>query len=698
MKRNIRKAAALLALLCAMTGCSILPIRKIEPKPLPDPVETVETEAPETEAPETEAPETEEPEAVPVLAENVRIYTEEEFYTPIGDRLWTLNLPFRPGTVSNLEDGKFLVGCAREGAVDIELALVDLDTLTITVGEYAFADTGEEMYYGYALYLMNGTPVILDYSRHALCTLDEDLGSPVLSPFPEESIYGLTRIDENRFAVQSNSLDFTGADLGEDGTFTFHDIPLTTPERYDDIDVSAVIDEEHWLVSCYSTETFDYCNGIYDVKSGTVQPFRSGTYSMNLCGGRLIESDYKTGEIRIYDPASPEACLSIRMPDPYYLSYSIDGAEYLYVTDSGEGFSHVLRYDPETGRRVDAISLPVPEGVWGYAYGFLDYGGDVFFYNDVQNNLTFCRWEAAEEDSDGPTGFDLLLRSDDAGTNEELITELYEKYGVTIYTGTDAVRYMYGYAVLPETDEELIRDTLLTLKEFFEHTPEGFLQEVVSCFSSLDICLTGRIIPELGNRNSISDATAFTTETNGIELAVFDFQQSGIDVTVAHEFMHVFENAVAHLSWETDRELELFNRWSMLNPPDFEYRYIYTDENGNTYNWDDNDMNGQYWVEGTDPDGIYFVDGYSMTYPTEDMARVFENIAMQWKTELPGYFAGEHMQLKAAYLAACLRDAFSTITDDVICVWEEGLNPDYTLDWFRENYDLEAWLEEHAMG
>ena len=69
MKRNIRKTAALLALLCAMTGCSILPIRKIEPKPLPDPVETVETEAPEIVAPETEEPEAEpaevEPEPVP---------------------------------------------------------------------------------------------------------------------------------------------------------------------------------------------------------------------------------------------------------------------------------------------------------------------------------------------------------------------------------------------------------------------------------------------------------------------------------------------------------------------------------------------------------------------------------------------------------------------------------------------------------
>lgn len=696
-----RTLAVLLTLLLTVTGCSVLRIRRIDPtsKPGTGVAETAapETEAPETEAPETEAPETEEPETVPPLPENVRVYTEEEFFTPAAERLSTLNLPFRPGCVSNIEDGKLLVGCSWDSATDIDLALVDLDSLTVTTGTYAFEDSGEEMYYGYSLFLMNGTPVVFDRSRNAICTLDESLNPGVRSPLPTNSAYDLTRISGDRFALESNTTDFMGAVLEEDGTFSFADLPITRPAGFDDVDVYAALDENRWLVSCLSSETYDYCSGIYDAGSAIVTPFRNGSGNMNLCGGRLIESDYKTGQIRVYDPARPEAYLAIMMPDSYYLSYSVNGAQYLYVTNSGEGFSSVLRYDPETGERVDELSVPVPEGVWGYTYGFLDYGGDVYFYNETGDNLALCRWEA-EEEGGGHTGFDLLLREDEAGSNEALISELYEKYGVTVYTGTDAVRYMYGYAVLPETDEEKVRDALLLLKDFFDHTPEGFMQEVVSCYSSLDICLTGRIIPELGNRNSISDATAFTTETNGIELAVFDINQGGMDKTVAHEFMHVFENTAYHLSWESDRDFELFGRWSMLNPPDFEYRYVYTDEEGNTYNWDDNGLNGQFWTEGGDPDGIYFVDGYSMTYPTEDMARIFENTAMRWKYDLPGYFAGKNMQLKAAYLAACLRDAFASITDDTVCVWEEGLDPGCTLEWFRENYDVETWMEEHAKG
>ena len=62
MKQRIGYTAALLALLVALTGCSIPHIRRIEPVPEPTGTELPETEPPETETPETETPETEMPE------------------------------------------------------------------------------------------------------------------------------------------------------------------------------------------------------------------------------------------------------------------------------------------------------------------------------------------------------------------------------------------------------------------------------------------------------------------------------------------------------------------------------------------------------------------------------------------------------------------------------------------------------------
>ena len=704
MKQRIGYTAALLALLVALTGCSIPHIRRIEPVPeptgteLPE-TEPPETETPETETPETEMPETEAPEPEPALPDNVRVYTEEEFYTPLAERVMTMNLPFVPETMSNIEDGRVLIGSTREDLARADLALVDLETCTVAIGQYPFGDDGDGMYAGYSLFLMNGQPVLFDISRTSLCVLDESLSGGILTRFPDEDLwaYGAELIDGDRLILSDNLPELWCATLTEDGTFAFDPIPLTAPAGYDNIDVTDVVREGLYLVTCFSNDTYDYCSGVYRLSDGTVLLFHGTTLGMSVCRGCLVDSDYRTGEVHLYDPARPESYLSIAMPESCYLSYPDGNAEYLYFLNDTDGNSSILRYDPESGLRLDEISLPVPEDGYAYVYGIRDWAGDAYFlyYQDGESSL--CRWEADEE-SDGRIGFDLLERENGSGENQALIEELYEKYDVTVYTGTDAVRYMVGYAVLPETDETLIHSALVELSEFFSRLPEGFMKEVVSCYSSLDICLTGKIIPELNNRNSISDATAFTTEQSGIELAVFDINQGGLDKTVAHEFMHVFENTAYHLSWETDRDFELFARWNMLNPPDFEYRYIYTDEDGNTYNWDDNGMNGQFWEEGKDPDAIYFVDGYSMTYPTEDMARVFENLATAWKYDLPGYFAGEHMQKKAAYLAACLRDAFSSIGDDTVCIWEEGLDPECTLEWFRENYDLDAWYEEHAKG
>ena len=230
--------------------------------------------------------------------------------------------------------------------------------------------------------------------------------------------------------------------------------------------------------------------------------------------------------------------------------------------------------------------------------------------------------------------------------------------------------------------------------------PEGFVREVAECFSSLDLCLTGKIIPESGNRDAISDAAAFVNEIDGLGYGVFDITQSGMKKTVAHEFFHIIENAINRKAWDEEgnyTEYENFARWLLLNPEGFDYHWIYTDEEGMTLVSADN--TGENWSPGESADEIYFVDGYSTTYPHEDRARIFENIstaAAGIGDELPGYFAGIHMKLKAAYLAACIRDAFDSIGEDAHPVWE--IAPEYDLQYFRDNYDPAAYSEEWAKG
>ena len=210
-------------------------------------------------------------------------------------------------------------------------------------------------------------------------------------------------------------------------------------------------------------------------------------------------------------------------------------------------------------------------------------------------------------------------------------------------------------------------------------------------YSAFDICLVGRIIPDTANRNSIGDAAAFTVETGGIELIVVDIFSTNLNKTISHEFFHVIENTVMNIAVSDPAYyyVDNFERWHMLNPQDFEYRWIYTEEDGTTV-----DSTSEYlstsWAEGRE-DEIYFVDGYSTTYPSEDRARIFEYIASYPQDQLPKWF-GKNMKLKAEYLCACIREVFADGNWDNV-YWEQMLDPEHDLQYFRDNYDITAYWQ-----
>ena len=58
-------------------------------------------------------------------------------------------------------------------------------------------------------------------------------------------------------------------------------------------------------------------------------------------------------------------------------------------------------------------------------------------------------------------------------------------------------------------------------------------------------------------------------------------------------------------------------------------------------------------------DIAYFVDEYSMTYPTEDRARIFEAIMTDKKSNLD-FEKAPHLIEKLNYYAECIREVFDT--------------------------------------
>ena len=249
-------------------------------------------------------------------------------------------------------------------------------------------------------------------------------------------------------------------------------------------------------------------------------------------------------------------------------------------------------------------------------------------------------------------------------------------------------------------DEKKILEGIRYLTEFFDRCPPGFMKELVERNSAIDICLTGRIVPEPGNRDSINDASAFVQQREGLQIMVLDILQGGMTATVAHEFFHIAENTMWAIAESTNYQMgdTPFDRWNMLNPDGFEYHYIYTDEEGTTLGSEDPHV-FTTWAEDRDINEVYFVDGYSTTYPTEDRARIFENLATYNPDWPPEYFDSAPFRLKAAYLCACLRKYYASVAEAENVYWEQALDTGtYTWEYFIENYDLGAWYAAHAWG
>ena len=131
-----------------------------------------------------------------------------------------------------------------------------------------------------------------------------------------------------------------------------------------------------------------------------------------------------------------------------------------------------------------------------------------------------------------------------------------------------------------------------------------------------------------------------------VDFNYFDIARS----TIHHEFGHCIDDMLVY-NGGIDEKV-----WDTYNPVSVTGGSLYTD----TY-----DMFGNYGDEiyaygtnGEDYENSYFVDTYSMTYPSEDRARIWDNIMSD-----EGYVDWSrtpHLTAKLNYYAECIRQNFDS--------------------------------------
>lgn len=226
--------------------------------------------------------------------------------------------------------------------------------------------------------------------------------------------------------------------------------------------------------------------------------------------------------------------------------------------------------------------------------------------------------------------------------------QIASKYGISICIGEAAAEVApWDYTFEPEHLERVLTENLKHLDQLLSQYPTAVLSQTAEHFGGLTLCLV-RQIRGTAASGSLATATGVQYIRDGqsyLALAAGEYMEQAL----YHELFHAMETCVFAKS-------TAFDQWESLNPSGFRYDYDYS---ANAQ------RNAGLYLE---PSTRAFVDTYSMSYPKEDRARIFEYAMLP---RMESLFQTEVMQKKLQTLCTGLREAYDL--EDSSCLWEQYL-------------------------
>lgn len=262
-----------------------------------------------------------------------------------------------------------------------------------------------------------------------------------------------------------------------------------------------------------------------------------------------------------------------------------------------------------------------------------------------------------------PQPVETLLLTDEELQEEihRLAAETEAATGVDLLYGSEGNDFViYDYIGEAETD---LLDVYLSVKKVSELLalyPEGMLKEAYEdTHRGLLLYLCGTIYGK--SESSLSQAGGLTTELDGYIVVAVDVH-NGLAYDIPHELSHVFDRRINYISGETQKDWMAV--WEQATPV----------KNAYLNSYDDYGENQRYtaWNESKDKN-VWFVDGYARTFPTEDRARLMENLFNPASDGLAEILRFDNLQAKAKLYCYILRECFASCDTDTVLYWETHL-------------------------
>lgn len=281
---------------------------------------------------------------------------------------------------------------------------------------------------------------------------------------------------------------------------------------------------------------------------------------------------------------------------------------------------------------------------------FCHAGGAVWFLMWDGERDTLCRWDVTITPSQDTAVYTVQYHpaSDpDAENLKEWGREaerIGQRFGIRVLVWKDAVFSVPdGYSLEPEHRTYIISRELGLLEQRLARFPKGFLEQL----EGLTVCLVRSIAPTPDNPSAeAAEGIRFRSgEGNFLILAA---PQERI---FWYQMYHLMESRILTCS-------SAYDNWDSLNPGDFEYDYDYE---ANRL------RDGSPFLQETSRS---FVDTFSMSFPSEDRARIMAYAMQPGNAEL---FSAPILQQKLSKLCTGIREAFSLTDYSAPLPWEQYL-------------------------
>lgn len=303
------------------------------------------------------------------------------------------------------------------------------------------------------------------------------------------------------------------------------------------------------------------------------------------------------------------------------------------VAVDGTDALHLSFYDIASGKKTAAVTIAGQVSCVGAA------ASDRYVW--ILTSTALYRWDislsAVTEETVYTGAVPTAQQPDEAALAQcqQRVDQMEKDYGIKIEIWQDAVKYTGGNTMTVEYQPEAINTMLDALEPYLGLFPNKFLKTTIKN-GWVRICLVRQLDNETGYARYWEDGDCYVA---------IDF-----DAPMEEAFFHCLGAAVDSHILGNSRDLEY---WNDMNPEGFVYSY------------------GAELPEGSDQYiPVYFADAMSMTYPTEDRARIFYYAMTQGNEQI---FAEAVMQQKLLTLCQGIREAYDLQRSTETYPWEQYL-------------------------